>query len=121
MVREAATALMALSVILLTLLVPLHQSAASQRDFAAVGFASFSTWTICTAQPSQSDPGKPVSSYVCPVSGLSKAQMPTMASITLDTIYPTKRDIIPAWTLADAEQAFLLVSPARPRGPPAAL
>ena len=58
MAREAGTALAVLAIYVLTLLLPLHQSAALSRELATLGFQNTSLWTVCMGGevPSPDDP-----------------------------------------------------------------
>ena len=41
------TVLAVLAIYVFTLLAPLHHAAATQRDFAALGYAALSDWSVC--------------------------------------------------------------------------
>ena len=58
MAREAGTALAVLAIYVLTLLFPLHQSAALSRELASLGFQNTSLRTVCISGeiPSPDDP-----------------------------------------------------------------
>src|SRR4051812_29833073 len=72
-VREIGTAFAVLAIYLLTVLTPLHQSRASQLDFAKLGYATLdASWALCGA-PDGADNSKTVSTK-CPVTGVGKHQ-----------------------------------------------
>lgn len=76
MTREIGTALAVLAIYVLTLLLPLHQAAAQQRDFAALGYSTFDSWSVC-AQLAQDDDGErnEAAALSCPAVGVAKHQL----------------------------------------------
>lgn len=73
--REVGTALAVLAIYILTLLLPLHQSAALQRDIAVAN--GISTASILCGLPAQPEkPGEPAPdaslSFQCPAAGIGK-------------------------------------------------
>lgn len=77
--RDLSAALAVLLVYALTLLVPLHQAAALQRDLGALGFVA-TEWSICTPL-AQSD--ETPTAVKCPIASVAKGQF---AAITPDPI-----------------------------------
>lgn len=76
MTREIGTALAVLAIYVLTLLMPLHQAAAQQRDLNALGYSTIDAWSVCT-QLAQDDDGQPneAAALSCPAVGVAKHQM----------------------------------------------
>lgn len=70
--REVGMALAVLALYLLTLLLPLHQAAASQRDLAALGFENLADWSVCSSLASESDADTDIAPVKCPAAGLAK-------------------------------------------------
>ena len=76
MARETGIALALLAIYVLTLLMPLHQAAAQQRDLNALGFSTLESWSVC--QPlAQDEDGAPIeaSALKCPATGAAKHQL----------------------------------------------
>jgi hypothetical protein len=71
--REIGTALAVLAIYVLTLLLPLHQAAAQQRDLEALGYSTLESWSVCQplAEDEQGDP-KQDALVKCPAAGISK-------------------------------------------------
>lgn len=86
--REIGTALAVLAIYVLTLLLPLHQAAAQQRDFEALGYTTLSSWSVC-AQLAQNEAGerREAAALSCPALGTGKHQLtaalPPALTITL--------------------------------------
>lgn len=76
MTREIGTALAVLAIYVLTLLLPLHQAAAQQRDLSDLGYATLSSWSVC-AQLAQDEQGAPreAAALSCPALGIAKHQL----------------------------------------------
>lgn len=89
MTREIGTALAVLAIYVLTLLLPLHQAAAQQRDLAALGYSTFSTWSVCTqlAEDSKGDPQQSAA-LTCPAIGIAKHQFAALVPPVLDLTPP---------------------------------
>jgi hypothetical protein len=73
--REASAAIAVLSIYMLTLLIPLHQSAASQRGFAALGYEAPGVWSICTTVNDAGSDADTGGVGKCPVSGIGKGSL----------------------------------------------
>lgn len=88
LIREAGAAFAVLSIYVLTLLMPLHQAAATQRGFAELGYETTGIWSICTAMAdAQSDSETPTAAK-CPMAGTGKkdlalAMLPAAAPVRL--------------------------------------
>lgn len=82
--REIGTALAVLAIYVLTLLLPLHQATAQQRDLDALGYETASNWSVC-AQLAADDQGVPAEATAlkCPAVGAGKppiaAVLPVLA------------------------------------------
>jgi hypothetical protein len=95
MARETGIALALLAVYVLTLLMPLHQAAAQQRDLNALGFSTLESWSVC--QPlAQDEDGAPIeaSALKCPAAGIAKHQFAAVLPPVLAIDPPTTADII---------------------------
>ncbi|QQR38810.1 hypothetical protein [Devosia rhizoryzae] len=76
MTREIGTALAVLAIYVLTLLLPLHQAAAQQRDLEELGYSTLSSWSVCAqlAEDEQGDP-RQAAALSCPALGIAKHQL----------------------------------------------
>lgn len=95
MIRETGIALAVLAIYVLTLLMPLHQAAALQRDLNAQGFATLDSWSVC--QPlAQDESGAPVeaSALKCPATGIAKHQLAAVLPPVLVIEQPTTADTV---------------------------
>ena len=74
--RETGIALAVLAVYVLTLLLPLHQAAALQRDLNAAGFSTLDNWSVCQplAQDENGDP-RQAAALDCPATGAGKHEL----------------------------------------------
>lgn len=97
--REIGTALAVLAIYVLTLLMPLHEAAAQQRDLNALGYSTVVTWSVCT-QLAQDENGAPseAAALSCPAVGVAKHQLAMAMPPVLDlapaitvepVVYPT--------------------------------
>lgn len=117
--REAGAALAVLTLYLLTLLTPLHQSAASQRVFADLGYETVGAWSLCTAI-GEADARDGVPAILkCPATGIGKFDL--FASDTAPALDAPLRIasgiVFSGW--ADVPARPHPTSDARPRAPPA--
>lgn len=116
--REAGAAFAVLAIYVLTVLTPLHQSAALQRDFAKLGYETIGAWSICTAINEADDEDGTPTALKCPVAGIGKFE------IDLGSGAPSVVEIARFVTEVDfiATTATLpgvhIVHKARPRAPP---
>ena len=95
MLRETGIALAVLAIYVLTLLMPLHQAAALQRDLNAQGFATLDSWSVC--QPlAQDENGAPIeaSALKCPATGIAKHQLAAVLPPVLVIEPPTTADAV---------------------------
>jgi len=67
---ETGRALALLAVYLLVILVPLHQAAGMQRDFAKLGYETEASWSICAPLGSDGDQSAP--QIKCPAHSIGK-------------------------------------------------
>lgn len=88
-VKELGTAFAVLAIYVLTLLVPLHQSSATQRDFARLGYETIGAWSICSEfgtvdNTGDRDGGELRAMAKCPASGIQQFGDPvrTIAALT---------------------------------------
>jgi hypothetical protein len=74
--REIGTALAVLAIYVLTLLLPLHQAAAGQRDLDGLGYSTLSSWSVCVGL-AEDDGGDPreAAALSCPAVGVGKHQV----------------------------------------------
>jgi hypothetical protein len=93
MAKEFGTAFAVLAIYVLTLLAPLHQVAAQQRELAALGFESLTQWSVCAelAQDNQNDTQP--TAVQCPLTGVGKqdfaALEPTVLTLaSLELVVP---------------------------------
>lgn len=116
--REAGAAFAVLAIYVLTLLTPLHQSAATQRGFAALGYETIGAWSICTNITEASDEEGAPAALNCPVAGIGKVELAMGASASgLPELF--RLAIAAEITTAPALPVSLhLVHQARPRAPP---
>lgn len=94
MARETGLSLALLAVYVLTLLLPLHQAAALQRDFNAVGFSTLDSWSVC--QPlAQDEEGEPrqAAALDCPATGIAKHQFAAVLPPAITLALPTVDDV----------------------------
>ena len=114
LIREIGAAFAVLSIYVLTLLMPLHQAAATQRGFAELGYETTGIWSICTATAdAQSDSETPTAAK-CPMAGTGKkdlalAMLPAAAPVRLDARFGTTPPL----------PASIFYTNAYPRAPPA--
>ena len=116
-VREIGTAFAVLAIYLLTVLTPLHQSRASQLDFAKLGYATLdASWALCGA-PDGADGSKTVATK-CPVTGIGKHQAAPVLPVAF--VFNPRRveHVAHAAACSDClpETAFRVAAP--PRAPP---
>ncbi|WDR06797.1 hypothetical protein PSQ90_04920 [Devosia rhodophyticola] len=75
-VKEVGTALAVLAIYLLIVLMPMHQSRASQLELDALGYATLApSWALCGA-PDKND-GTDTRLTKCPIAGVAKQSMAT--------------------------------------------
>lgn len=86
-VREIGAAMAVLSLYVLILLAPLHQSAGLQRDLDALGYASLDLWSICQPQTVGQTQEKPDVAK-CPVAGIGKYEVALLTPNTIDLAAP---------------------------------
>jgi invasion protein IalB len=75
MLREAGAAFAVLAIFVLTILTPLHQSAALQRDMAKLGHETAGAWSICTAINEADDDDDLPTALKCPVAGIGNTKL----------------------------------------------
>ncbi len=95
MARETGIALALLAIYVLTLLMPLHQAAAQQRDLNALGFSTLESWSVC--QPlAQDEDGAPIeaSALKCPATGTAKHQLAAVLPPVLHIAPPSTSGLI---------------------------
>ncbi len=95
MLRETGIALAVLAIYVLTLLLPLHQSAGLQRDLNALGFSTLESWSVC--QPmAQDEDGTPreAAALSCPATGVAKQQLAVVLPPVLAVEAPTTADLV---------------------------
>lgn len=95
MARETGIALAVLAIYVLTLLMPLHQAAAQQRDLNAIGYSTLDSWSVC--QPlAQDESGAPIEATAlkCQATGIAKHQFAIVLPPLLDIAPPAAAEII---------------------------
>ncbi|MHA6299823.1 hypothetical protein [Devosia sp. CAU 1758] len=95
MARETGIALALLAIYVLTLLMPLHQAAAQQRDFNTLGFSTLESWSVC--QPlAQDEDGAPIeaSALKCPATATAKHQLAALLPTVLDIAPRSASEVI---------------------------
>lgn len=115
--KDVATALAVLAIHVLTVLTPLHQSAALQRDLAELGFETIAAWSICSAVNEAGDDDTPAA-LKCPVTGIGKFALTLgngAPSADEAHFFAIKLDLIAA---SGALPGIHIVHKARPRAPP---
>ncbi|MCK9553022.1 hypothetical protein [Aquamicrobium sp.] len=116
--REAGAAFALLAIYVLTVLTPLHQSAALQRDFGKLGYETIGALTICTAINESDDADGTPTALKCPVAGIGKTQLTLGSSapsaLELERLV-TEVDFI---ATTDSLPGVHIVHKARPRAPP---
>lgn len=116
--REAGAAFAVLAIYVLTVLTPLHQSAALQRDFSELGFETVDAWSICTVISGADDEDGTPTALQCPVAGIGKFELaladgpPSVAEIHR---FATEADFIAE---TRTQRHVHIVHKARPRAPP---
>ena len=112
-------ALAVLAMYFLTLLAPLHQAAASQYDFAELGYATSASWTICSSLTSEQTEDGSTAPSPCSVLGLAKAQLDD-AVRDLPVIHHAAVLALHMWPMVEASTfAPPSLLQADPRAPPA--
>lgn len=71
---EIGAPLAVVALYVLTLLLPLHQAAALQRDLARAGYETIGGWTICVPVTDHRAPDSPAA-VKCPATGVAKHQL----------------------------------------------
>ncbi len=71
--REFGTAFAVLALYVLTLLLPLHQVSAAQRELSALGYETLGIWSVCEqlAEDQNGDP-QTAAAVKCPAAGIAK-------------------------------------------------
>lgn len=91
--REIGAAIAVLSLYILVLLAPLHQSAGLQRDLDALGYSSLDFWSIC--QPLTVDGTEdPIEVAKCPVAGVGKYEVALATPPSIDIPTPDLATVI---------------------------
>jgi hypothetical protein len=72
LVREVGTALAVLALYVLTLLLPMHQAAALQRDLDQLGYTSMVSWSVCGPLHVGKDNSQTPTAVKCPAAGIGK-------------------------------------------------
>jgi len=121
MLRETGIALAVLAIYVLTLLLPLHQAAAQQRDLNAIGYATLDSWSVCQplAQDENGDPHE-AAALSCPATGVAKHQLAALLPPVLVVETPTAADIV---RYSDAPAPHITILPdhvGQSRAPPVA-
>lgn len=116
-VREIGAAVAVLSLYILVLLAPLHQSAGLQRDLDALGYSSLDLWSICQPLTVEEKPDVPEVAK-CPVTGIGKYEV---ALATPPSIHIAAPDIADAVSYDGAASSDHLTRPpyvGQARAPP---
>lgn len=71
LMTEIGAPLAVVALYVLTLLLPLHQAAALQRDLALAGYETIGGWTICGPITDHGGPDTPAA-VKCPATGVAK-------------------------------------------------
>lgn len=116
LLKEAGAAFAVLAVYVLTLLVPLHQSAATQRSFAALGYEALGDWSICTPINEAEDDGDGQAVTACPVTALGKQAMGLASAASL--VIPAIVGTVAYGPLPQVPPRIFFLEDANPRGPP---
>ncbi len=88
-VREAGTALAVLAIYVLTLLLPMHQAAGTQRDLAGLGFETVGNWSICVEIAKSVEDGEPAPAALkCPATGVGKYEFAAIVPVALPLPVP---------------------------------
>lgn len=114
--KDAGAAFAVLALYMLTLLVPLHQSAASQRAFTELGYEAFGAWSICTAIAESGSDIDGSGTVGCPLTGVGK-QTAGLVSIPA-LIVPMAVIEVASTHWAQALPAHSVLLSADPRAPP---
>jgi hypothetical protein len=119
MLREAGLAVAVLAIYVLTLLLPLHQSAGLQRDLNAAGFATLDSWSVCQplAQDENGDP-REAAALTCPATGIAKHELAPVLPPTLLVEQPGTADVIHYAQAPASSQSILPDHVGQSRAPP---
>lgn len=118
LLKDMSAALAVLSIYMLTLLVPLHQAAGLQSDFAELGFNSLSTSLICEAVAETETDNDTPTAVNCPVTGAGKTQLALVSALpAIDVALPVETRINYA-RLAQAPPTAFQSHQSNPRAPP---
>lgn len=115
--RELGTALAVLAIYVLTMLAPLHQAAAAQREFARLGFETIGQWSICSETVQKTgDLGDKPPAVKCPVAGGGKLELvhPQTAQVT----FPRVSGRVVSRSFDDAGNLCVVGRVNQPRAPP---
>ncbi|RUT34567.1 hypothetical protein EMQ25_00965 [Arsenicitalea aurantiaca] len=119
--REIGTAFAVLAVYLLTLLVPLHQAAASQRDFAALGYETIGAWSVCTAINEAGSEDQTPTAVNCPVTAVGKFQLALVDPVPQQVFVPVVSLAVYFTPDTRAPPPAALFHTIEPRAPPVAV
>lgn len=117
LMKEAGAAFAVLAIYVLVLLVPLHQSAAMQRDFATLGYETLGSWSICGPISESGDDGEGQAVTACPITGIGKQTVGLVSPASLDV--PSASRLVTYDPVRQASPGRHLPQDANPRGPPA--
>ncbi|WP_196259066.1 hypothetical protein [Pelagibacterium limicola] len=118
--REIGAAVAVLSIYVLTLLMPLHQAAATQRGFAELGYETIAGWSVCTvAKGAEKDSDTPAA-VNCPVTGVTKYDLAPHVDPATPLIVPAM-EAIRYGALALGHPKGTRHSDGHPRAPPVAV
>lgn len=120
MVREIGAAFAVLSIYLLTLLVPLHEVSALQRQFAELGYETPGAWSICAAPVASDDDEAEPAAVKCPVTGAGKPALAVPSPVGLLNVLRVVLRAAPVFVETDSLPLRLLRATLHPRAPPLA-
>lgn len=89
---ETVRALALLAMYALVLLAPLHQAAATQRDFAKAGYETVASWSVCAPLAEDADGENTVAVVKCPAQGISKDGL-VLPNCDLGSAWLSPRDL----------------------------
>lgn len=116
--KDAGAAIAVFSIYMLTLLVPLHQAAATQSSFAELGYETIGAWPICSAISDADAEENAPFAVSCPVVSLAKNQLPIgEAAIFVRQIDGAGLDAA-SRPASRAPPADFKITDAAPRAPP---
>jgi hypothetical protein len=87
--REIGSALAVLAIYVLTLLFPLHQASALQRDLGRIGYETIGAWSVCAPHEADrgGDPLHPALAK-CPAAGIGKNDLAILPPVPVAIVPP---------------------------------